>query len=156
MKISEFQELLKSLENLEIFLPDGHLIPAHFHITEAGLNTRHFVDCGGTERLEKSVNFQLWVANDLDHRLSPSKLLGIIRKAAVLWEGEDLVVEMEYQADTIARYGLIERDGKLMLTCLQTACLAQDQCGVPAVKTKLNLKDLVTTGGCCTPGGGCC
>jgi len=29
-------------------LPEGTYLPAHFHMTEVGLVTKHFVDCGGT------------------------------------------------------------------------------------------------------------
>jgi hypothetical protein len=59
---------------LHFQLPDASRVPEHFHITEIGRIQRHFVDCGGTERMENRINFQLWVANDYDHRLSPEKL----------------------------------------------------------------------------------
>jgi hypothetical protein len=156
MKISAFQNALQQLSELAFYLPDGNRIPVHFHITEAGLNTRHFVDCGGTERIEKTVNFQIWVADDLDHRLSPQKLLGIIGKAESLWKGEDPELELEYQSETIGRYGLDLQEGRLLLRNLMTDCLAKDKCGVPDTKRKVNLKDLTPLVASCMPGSGCC
>jgi hypothetical protein len=40
-------------------------VPEHFHVTEVGVVTKDFIDCGGTVRHEKVANFQLWDANDL-------------------------------------------------------------------------------------------
>ena len=33
----------------------------------------------------------------------------------------------------------------------QTACLAQDQCGIPSEKQKVRLSDMNTESACCTP-----
>jgi hypothetical protein len=52
-------------------------VPEHFHLTEVGVVTKNFIDCGGTVRSERVANFQLWDANDSDHRLKPQKLLNI-------------------------------------------------------------------------------
>ena len=49
------------------------MVPSHFHVTEVGKITKHFIDCGGTVRNEEVVNFQLWQADDYDHRLHPEK-----------------------------------------------------------------------------------
>lgn len=45
------QELIKYLSKeqlgtLEIALPGGETLPAHFHITEVGRVRKDFVDCG--------------------------------------------------------------------------------------------------------------
>lgn len=40
--------------------------------------SKHFIDCVGTIRNEKVANFQLWNANDCDHKLTPIKLVYII------------------------------------------------------------------------------
>lgn len=53
MKLSEVKQALTNLESVTFVLPDGTQVPAHFHVTEVGANTRHFIDCGGQERLEK-------------------------------------------------------------------------------------------------------
>jgi hypothetical protein len=157
MKLSQFKEALNQAEKLEFCLPNGTNIPAHFHITEAGLTTKHFIDCGGTVRTEKTVSFQIWTANDVEHRLKAPKLLNIIRIAEPLLGEEDLDVEMEYQAETIGRYGLAFDGQQFIFTPKFTNCLAQDQCGIPQEKRKLNLSELtINQAPACTPGGGCC
>ena len=79
MKLSEIKTILPTLENVEFQLPDDSFVPEHFHVTEVGSIEKHFIDCGGTIRRENVVNFQLWNANDLEHRLKPGKLLNIIQ-----------------------------------------------------------------------------
>ncbi|MBL0105614.1 MAG: hypothetical protein IPP51_18620 [Bacteroidetes bacterium] len=156
MKISEFKNALQSLYELAIQTPEGGFIPAHFHITEAGLATKNFIDCGGVIRTEKHINFQLWVAGDTDHRLSPSKLLGIIAKSEKLFQNEDLDIEVEYQSGTIGKFGIDFQNNKFVLTPKFTNCLADDHCGIPEEKRKVDLKSLTPEAACCTPGGGCC
>jgi hypothetical protein len=107
-------------------------------------------------RLEKKINFQLWVAGDIEHRLEPQKLISIIEKSASLYHNENLDVEIEYQSDTIGKYGVEFEDGLFQLTTTHTNCLAQDHCGIPPEKMKMNLKDMTKETSCCTPGGGCC
>lgn len=120
-----------------------------------GKITKHFIDCGGTVRNEEVVNFQLWNENDYDHRLHPEKLLKIIELSEKVLEIGDLEIEVEYQGDTIEKFGL-DFDGKnFLLTTKQTDCLAKDKCGIPAEKTKVPLSE-IQTGNSCTPGGGCC
>jgi hypothetical protein len=98
---------------------------------------------------------QLWLAEDVDHRLSPQKLASIILQAANLWNQEDLPIEMEYQENTIGRYDLSFSNGVFKLLTKQTACLAPDQCGIPQEKVKLNLSEINPTT-TCKPGSGCC
>ena|SRR5690554_1547879 len=155
MKLSEIKVQLRQLESIAFQLPDGELVPSHFHVTEIGKVTKHFIDCGGTLRNEEVVNFQLWSANDYNHRLHPEKLLNIIQLSERVLGIEDLEIEVEYQAETIGKFGL-DFDGKnFLLTQKQTDCLAKDQCGIPAEKPKLKLSELQTEPSC-TPGGGCC
>ena len=78
MRLSEFKKQLSNTSDLSFVLPNGTKVPEHFHVTEVGQITKHFIDCGGTVRDEKTVNFQLWEANDFDHRLAPKKLNEII------------------------------------------------------------------------------
>ncbi|MBL0316928.1 MAG: hypothetical protein IPP69_14650 [Flavobacteriales bacterium] len=142
MKLSQFIINLQTIEQMSFILPDGQTIPAHFHITEAGLSTKHFIDCGGTIRMEKAINLQLWVAGDLDHRLTSSKMKKIMDLASPLFGQEDLEIEVEYQTSTVGRYGL-DFDGKnFMLTTKETDCLAKDHCGIPTDKLKVNLSEL--------------
>lgn len=155
MKLSLVKAHLSNLEEVHFDLPDGTTVPAHFHVTEVGVITKHFIDCGGTIRTEKVANFQLWSANDLDHRLSASKLLNIIRLSEEKLGMEDLEVEVEYQSNTIGKYGLEWKDSHFVLTSKQTACLAEDSCGIPQEKPKVSLRVLASQA-VCTPGGGCC
>jgi hypothetical protein len=157
MKLSEFKQHLDNLSQLNFVKPDGSFVPRHFHITEAGLTTKHFIDCGGTVRIEKAISFQVWTANDFKHRLEPQKLKQIIAIAEPLFGNEDLDIEIEYQTETISRFGLEFNGHNFLLTTKQTNCLAIDQCGIPTEKLKVNLSDIQKTEtSCCTPGGGCC
>lgn len=157
MKLSEVKKLLITQESVDFKLQNGEMVPEHFHITEVGLITKHFIDCGGTERIEKVANFQLWNANDFDHRLKPQKLLNIIELSERKLGMGDLEVEVEYQSNTIGKYGLDFNGKEFVLTTKQTACLASDSCGIPAEKLKVKLSDLqAIEQASCTPGGGCC
>jgi Family of unknown function (DUF6428) len=81
MKLSEFKLKLKNLNQLIFLLPDGNSVPPHFHITEVAQVIKKFIDCGGVIRHETKVGFQLWEADDTEHRLMPEKLLNIIELA---------------------------------------------------------------------------
>jgi hypothetical protein len=157
MKLSEFKSQLNTVSELNFVQPNGVLVPSHFHITEAGLTTKHFIDCGGTVRTEKTISFQVWVANDTNHKLEPSKLQKIIGLSESLFNNEDLDIEVEYQADTIGRYGVDFNGEQFILTPKETNCLAKDHCGIPPEKMKLNLSEVQTSASsCCAPNGGCC
>jgi hypothetical protein len=148
--------LLPTLENVALNSENGTFVPEHFHLTEAGLITKYFIDCGGTVREEKVINFQVWVANDTDHRLETNKLLRIIELTQKLFGNEDLEIEVEYQSDTIGKYGLDFQDENFLLTAKQTDCLAKDNCGIPKEKQKINLSELQTSNTSCSPNSGCC
>lgn len=155
MKLSEIKQILPELENVEFQLENGTFVPEHFHVTEVGVVSKHFIDCGGVIRSENAVNFQLWDANDLEHRLKPTKLLNIIKLSEEKLGIEDFEIEVEYQQDTIGKFGL-EFNGKhFLLISKATACLALDSCGVPVQKKKKNLSELQNASSC-SPGSGCC
>ena len=157
MKLSEIKNHLNKLEQIAFQLPDGSLVPSHFHVTEVGKITKHFIDCGGTVRHETVANFQLWNANDYDHRLHPEKLVHIIELSQEKLDIEDLEIEVEYQGDTIGKYGLDFDGHNFLLTTKATDCLAKENCGVPVQKVKRQLVELTTdAAGCCTPADGCC
>lgn len=155
MKLSEIKNYLNRAEGVNFELENGAKVPEHFHVTEVGVITKHFIDCGGTVRNEKVANFQLWNANDTDHRLKPKKLLDIIALSEKVLGMEDLEVEVEYQADTIGKFDLGFNGKDFLLLNKQTNCLAQDKCGIPAEKLNVNISQIAATA-CCTPGGGCC
>ena len=150
MKLSELKNILSGLNSVEFILENGELVPNHFHVTEVGMVEKKFIDCGGTLRNERVVNFQLWTSSDYDHRLSVEKLSGIIGMSEDVLGLSDKEIEVEYQGNTIGKYGL-EFDGfRLVLVNKSTDCLAKDYCGVPEVKS------VETGGGFCSPSSGCC
>ncbi|TVT43027.1 hypothetical protein FNT36_02745 [Hymenobacter setariae] len=153
MKIAEMKQSLAGLEAVNFKLPNGTYLPAHFHVTEVGLVTKHYIDCGGVERKETVANFQLWEAGDYDHRLAPQKFLHILNLSERILGSEELNIEVEYQQDTIGKFGLAFDGTDFLLTPKQTACLAQDACGIPS-NGQFALPQLQVA--CCTPGGGCC
>ena len=154
MKLSNIKEILPTLENVEFQLENGTFVPEHFHVTEVGVITKHFIDCGGAIRNEKVVNFQLWNANDFEHRLKPTKLLNIIKLSEEKLDIEDAEIEVEYQSETVGKYDLNFNGKHFVLKNKQTACLASDACGIPAEKQKVKLSEL--NNACCTPNSGCC
>jgi len=156
MTLSEIKTHLSELDTISFTLPDGTLVPNHFHVTEVGKVTKHFVDCGGTVREEKKVNFQLWNAEDYDHRLHPEKLVKIIELSEDIFNLQDLEIEVEYQGEqTIQKFGLSFENNSFQLTSLVTDCLAKDKCGIPEPKQKLQFSE-IKAGDTCTPGSGCC
>jgi hypothetical protein len=155
MKLSEIKQHLNNLESIAFKLPNGNLVPSHFHVTEVGKIDKHFIDCGGTIRNESVINFQLWEENDYDHRLHPEKLVHIIELSEKVLGLEDLEIEVEYQAETIGKFGLDFDGTHFILTNKQTDCLAKDKCGIPESKPKMKLSELQNSA-CCTPESGCC
>lgn len=157
MKLSEFKLNLTGMTTVSFQLPDGSTVPAHFHITEVGHVQKRFIDCGGTTRLEDRICFQLWEAEDFDHRLQADKLMKIIELSERTLNLPDEEIEVEYQSATIGKYQLAFNGNSFELLTTQTACLAEDKCGIPPSKLKLNLVELSpSTKTTCTPGGGCC
>ena len=153
MKIEQIKAHLKAAKTISFQLPNGQLVPSHFHVTEVGKVIKDFIDCGGTRRHEEVANFQLWEANDYDHRLHPDKLVDIIELSQKALGIGDLEIEVEYQGDTIGKYDLDFNGDHFLLVAKKTACLALDSCGVEASEPVM--LD-IAGGGSCTPGGGCC
>ncbi len=104
-------QLLTSLESnpnseIQIVLPDQTTVPAHFHVTEVGRVQKDFIDCGGKVRSTTQCVLQVWVANDLQHRLETAKLAQILRKAEPLLKSNELPVEVEYEHGVISQFPL--------------------------------------------------
>jgi hypothetical protein len=134
---------------LHLMLPDESFVPAHFHVTEVGRVQKDFIDCGGTTRSTSACVLQVWVADDIDHRLDTTKLAKIVRLAAPLLKADDLPVEVEYENGVVSQYPVAAAEltpaGVLLhLGTKHTACLAQDRCGVAPAATA------------CSPTAGCC
>ncbi|MBI34386.1 MAG: hypothetical protein CMP67_03380 [Flavobacteriales bacterium] len=156
MKLSALKILLDELKQVEFILPDGSEIPKHFHVTEIGKIEKNFVDCGGTIRKESVINFQLWSADDYNHRLSGEKLKSIIELSERVLSLENLEIEVEYEMDTIGKYNLDFINGKFILKNTNTDCLAKGYCILPneestSIETVIN-----QTRSSCKSGSGCC
>jgi len=127
--------LEKEYVHMQIMLPDGSFVPPHFHVTEIGKVKKDFVDCGGTLREVTSCLLQILVADDVDHRLTSTKLKTIFDHANKLFCSEDIFVEMEYEQEFISQFPIAEIEitpsGLLyVLGKKHTACLAPDKCGI--------------------------
>lgn len=155
MKISQFKSallLLKPQDNPSFIQLSGLPVAAHYHITEIGLVLKNYVDCGGVVRQERKATMQIWLAQDLEHRLSVEKLLGIIEQSEQLFGLKEEELEIEYQGQTIENYGLSIQDFGFQFTAKQTTCLAPDHCGIPNEQLPEGLKK----SSCCAPNSGCC
>jgi len=149
MKLSQIKEILLNLENVVFQLENGKFVPEHFHVTEIGQITKNFIDCGGVIRKETVVNFQLWNADDFEHRLKPKKLLNIIQLSESKLGVGNSEIEVEYQSETIGKYDLEFNGENFILKNKKTACLAQDACGIS--ENQINVKSTE-----CSPDSGCC
>ncbi len=155
MKLSQVKHALQGIRTIGFKLPDGTLVPAHFHVTEIGKVNKHFIDCGGNIRKEEVINFQLWNANDYNHRLHPEKLLKIVNLSEQKLGLADLDIEVEYQGQTIQKFGLDFDGTEFMLTPLHTDCLAKENCGLPAKKPEAIAAKKESVA-CCGSDSGCC
>mgnify|MGYP001237489993 FL=1 len=153
MKLSTFKKTLSELDTLKFQLPDGHFVPAHFHITEVGNLTRNYIDCGGIIRQENKLSIQRWVASDKDHRLKPDKVIDILKLAEKQFELSNIDVEVEYQQSTIGRFKLAFDGSVYQLINTNTTCLALDKCGISQEKARVRF---TASGLSCNPESNCC
>jgi hypothetical protein len=136
MKLYELTNILRDSGESGLIIRKSPLdiVPQNFHITEIGNVSKDFVDCGGVRRKMEYCALQVWVADDFDHRLKASKLLGILEKGLEFID-ENNIVNFEIQEGTICLYelfGVTVSDNRLCLEVMKksTACLAPDKCGV--------------------------
>jgi hypothetical protein len=139
MNLRQLKDILAAQEQalVRFQLPDGSLVEPHAHITEVGLITKSFVDCGGTSRSERKCQLQSWVADDVDHRLSAGKLLSIIEKARAILGTDELTVELEHDIGFATQFQMVgaeRRGAELVLQTAgrHTACLAPEKCCPPS------------------------
>ncbi|GAL68731.1 hypothetical protein JCM19301_1101 [Jejuia pallidilutea] len=81
--------------------------------------------------------------------------MDIIALSEKVLDLKDLEIEVEYQGDTIQKFGLDFNGELFKLTTKATDCLAKDKCGIPLEKPKVKLSDL-NDEPCCAPDGNCC
>ncbi|WP_293871385.1 DUF6428 family protein [Flavobacterium sp.] len=156
MKLSDIKIELKKQSTLAFKLPNCEMVPNHFHITEVGKVTKHFNDCGGEVRIEEAANFQLWEANDYDHRLHPEKLIDFIELSEKLLEMSNLEIEVEYQMkETIGKFSLYFDRTNFCLVPKITDCLANDKCGIAPALIESKIGAWKEKASCCAPNAGC-
>lgn len=150
MKLIELKNLLEANRDklFSLQLPDKNQVPVSFHITEVGQINKTFIDCGGKVHSVQTCQLQAWVGEDFDHRIQAGKLADILKLAAAIVPGDDIDVEVEYEATTIsqypiAEYSITEDAVVLHLKTKHTDCLAKELCLLP-------------TSSCCEGAGGCC
>lgn len=148
LTISALRQVLATAPELPLTVlwPVGDPIEAHFHVTEVGRVQKDFVDCGGTVRRAVTCLLQTWVGEDVDHRLTARKLLKAFDHAAKVLGGEDLPVELEYEACNVIQFRVtaVEREAGRLVVRLggkHTDCLAKEIC-VPVTPG-------ATNAGCC-------
>ena len=135
MTVSALRVALSSAPRLPISVvwPDGEPIEAHFHVTEIGRVQRDFVDCGGTVRRVVTCLLQTWVGDDVDHRITGEQLLKAFAHAVPILGGEDLPVELEYEACNVVQLKVVSavvESGALVIRLgkKHTDCLAKELC----------------------------
>jgi hypothetical protein len=150
MTIQQLIEHLDQLTELRFIGPGNKAIAPHFHLTEVTREDRHILDCGGHLQQETKVILQLWHALDYHHRLSPEKFKMILLQFQKQVDDSELEVLLEYQTDTIGRYGLSFSNGAFIMQSLKTDCRAKSECGIPVMEAVEAISD------CCKPGSNCC
>lgn len=161
MKISEFNGLLQAHPDkaFRLVLPDQSTVPVAFHITEVAHVQKKFIDCGGKRHTSHTCQLQAWLGEDTDHRLYAGTMAKVMELArVVLPEGQDLDLEIEYEATTISQYPVasfrVEEDAVVLsLTHKHTDCLARESCC--PTPPKFEMLTLATAASCCGPTG-CC
>ncbi len=162
MKLLELKSVFaKNLTAMVRFqLPNGELIPAHSHVTEVARIDKRFIDCGGTLRVDSFCRLQTWFADDLDHRLTASKLSKIFNKANEVGLTDELEVEVEHEVGFITQFPLAAVDVAnneiiFRLAERHTACLAMDKCLPPVAAAskfsplKFNFTETKPAAKCC-------
>jgi hypothetical protein len=129
-------------------LPDGKSVPQSFHITEVGLVSKTFIDCGGKVHTTQTCQLQAWIGPDFDHRIEAGKMADILKISQSIVPNDFLDLEVEYEDEVISQYPVsraevTDESVTLHLTTKHTDCLAKELCIVPG-------------GSCCEPGAGCC
>lgn len=158
MTTIEFLDFLRRFpeHGIEFLTPDGSPVPAHFHITEVGHLAKSFIDCGGQRHSEGSCLLQVWVADDIDHRLKAAKLLAIFGRADGLLPTDDLPVEIEVEAPVLTQLPITRCEVgadtlRFHSERKHTDCRAKELC-LP----DFSLPPLPGQSPACTPGSGCC
>lgn len=139
MKLKEFKILLEANRDKHFLIqwPDQKQVPISFHVTEVGQISKTFIDCGGKTHSMQTCQLQVWVGDDVDHRLEAGKLADILELSKLIVSDDDIDVEIEYEDELISQYPIrnywVSDDGvTLHLTTKHTDCLAKEICLLPS------------------------
>lgn len=139
MQLQEFKTLLEANREKQFLLqlPNAKTVPQSFHITEVGLVSKTFIDCGGKVHTVQTCQLQAWIGPDLDHRIEAGKMADILKISQSIVPSDALDLEIEYEDDIISQYPVAEavvtQDAvTLRLTPKHTDCLAKELCLVPS------------------------
>lgn len=155
MTLHELKSLLRA-EGHKYFrlqLPDGSPVPVSFHVTEVGRVQKTFIDCGGALREFIACQLQVWVGEDLDHRIEARKAAAILEKAKPFLPDEAIPVEIEYEDKVISQYTITGHENGtdsviLKLAHKHTECLAPELCKIPT-KSASQASSCCGVSGCC-------
>ena len=138
MTLAEFKSHLRAHPDAHVIisLPDGGIVPQHYHVTEVGHVAKNFVDCGGKFRASESCVLQTWISDHRDdgHRLTAGKLNTILGFADSFLPSDDLPVEVEHEQGMISQFPVedvtfVDSALTVRLAAKHTACLARERCG---------------------------
>jgi hypothetical protein len=134
VKINEFRSALEAAPDalVRFTLPNGDLVPAHFHVTEVGYLSKKFIDCGGVTGAIESCVLQTWLGDDDNHRLSAGRLAKILALGGGVLPHDNLEVEVEYDCCVVSQYPVMatQRGGQYLeftLGSKSTQCLARER-----------------------------
>jgi len=151
VQLDEFRSILSASPdlNLQLMLPDGSFVPPHFHVAEVGRVQKDFIDCGGTTRSVSACVLQVWVAGDVDHRLTCGRRTRILSMAESVLRSENLPVDVEYEGTLVSQFPVVAVEATssailLKVSVKPTNCLAQDRCGLEIVDSECGSQT-----GCC-------
>lgn len=141
MKLHELKSLLEANREKQFLLqlPNEQVVPQSFHITEVGLVSKTFIDCGGKVHTVQTCQLQAWIGPDTDHRIEAGKMADILKLSAAIVPNDLLDLEIEYEDEVLSQYpvsGAIVSGETvtLQLTTKHTDCLAKELCGVPSAE----------------------
>lgn len=139
MKLKEFKTLLEANRDKQFLLqlPDQTQVPLSFHVTEVGYVDKKFIDCGGKVHSTQTCQLQVWVGEDIDHRLNAGKLADILKLAKSVVPDDEIDLEIEYEATLISQYPIrnywvTDEAVTLRLALKHTDCLAKEICLLPS------------------------
>jgi hypothetical protein len=145
MKLNHIKSILNENKDKNIiFKIKDYEIPHNFHLTEVGIESKVFIDCGGTKRSGRHCTLQIWVANDTDHRLLSTKMHDILMMSNEIIDNDDIEVRVEYEKEVTSQYTIrdFSSDNSKIIFNLEsthTNCLAPEKCGVDCCSPLINL-----------------